>query len=309
VQIPGYEAVELLDSGGVGDVYRARRSTTGGYVAIKVVRGAGDVATIERRVRREVELLVALKGHAHVVQIEDVLSTGSGPAIVMEYMSGGSVHGEMGRRGPFGAAETIFVGMALATALRDAHKRGIVHRDIKPHNLLIGSFGHVKVCDFGIAAVVRAGAVSDRTEAYTRRYASPEEVNEEPVGPPADIYSAGITLRQLATGETSEQRADVVFAGSSGRLDPIGALVGRMTARVARDRPTAEEVRVQLESMPQLIGVTRVESLELVGEVDATVMRGSAALPGPVRQPIAAPGFVPTRPVPSVANVRAEWWR
>ena len=102
MQIPGYEAVELLDSGGIGDVYRARRNATGGFVAIKVIRGTGSVATIERRVRREVELLVALKGHANVVQIEDVLSTTQGPAIVMEYMSGGSVQAELGRRGTFG---------------------------------------------------------------------------------------------------------------------------------------------------------------------------------------------------------------
>jgi eukaryotic-like serine/threonine-protein kinase len=308
VQIPGYEAVELLDSGGVGDVYRARRNATGGFVAIKVVRGAGDVATVERRVRREVELLVALKGHAHVVQIEDVLSTDQGPAIVMEYMSGGSVHAELGRRGPFGVAETIFVGMALTTALRDAHKRGIVHRDIKPHNLLIGSFGHVKVCDFGIAAVVRAGDASDRTEAYTRRYASPEEVNDEPVGPPADIYSAGITLRQLATGETSEQRANLVLAGSAA-LGRMEALVSRMTERIPRDRPTADDVRVELEAMPQLIGIARIDSLEPSDEVDATVLRGSVAAPGQLRQPAPGIGFVPTRPVPTVTSVRAEWWQ
>lgn len=324
MQIQGYEAVELLDSGGIGDVYRARRNATGGYVAIKVIRGTGSVATIERRVRREVELLVALKGHANVVQIEDVLSTTQGPAIVMEYMSGGSVHAELGRRGAFGAPEAIFVGIALCTAIRDAHKRGIVHRDIKPHNILIGSFGNVKVCDFGIAAVVRAGDAADRTEAYTRRYASPEEVNDEPVGPPADVFSAGVTLRQLVTGETSEQRARSVLATNSPPSNPVGDraagrapeilldLAARMTATSPRDRPTAEEVRAELDAMPRSLGIVRADSLEPVEPIDATVIRSrvtSLSTPSPHPESAAAVGFQPTRPVPSLTNVPTEWWR
>ena len=148
----------------------------------------------------------------------------------------------------------------------------------------------MKVCDFGIAAVVRAGDAADRTEAYTRRYASPEEVNDEAVGPPADLFSAGVTLRQLVTGETSEQRARSVLATSgqtnnsaderTGRaLALLVALATRMTATSPKDRPTADEVRAELEAMPRSLGFAPAESLEPFEAIDATVVRSRVTTP------------------------------
>jgi serine/threonine protein kinase len=118
----------------------------------------------------------------------------------MEYMSGGSLFDRL-QRGALSTPEVVLVGHHVALALAAAHNVGVIHRDVKPHNILVGGFGQVKIGDFGIAAVVRESGQRTQTQARTLAYASPEELDgEEEVGVATDVYSLAATLGHLATG-------------------------------------------------------------------------------------------------------------
>ena len=209
VEVNGFEDVEPLDRGGFGTVYRAIRSSTGGVVAIKVLdpaQAGGDSELLERRLRREIAALLQLKGHPNVVQVEEVVSTPGGPGIVMEFMDGGAVVGA--DTPPMSAVEAATIGAGISSALAAAHDVGIVHRDVKPKNMLKNSFGQVKLCDFGIAAIVKSSEFATRTTSLSVQYASPEELDEAPdIGPPTDVYSLGASLYHLWMGSPPSFRA------------------------------------------------------------------------------------------------------
>lgn len=202
ISIEGYTDIVRIGQGGLGDVYRATRASTGGVVAIKVLRDISDESVAWHRTRRELTALVALAGHANVIQLIELLELEQGPALVMEYAPGGSVADLMKRRdATLSVGETVLVGRHTSAALVAAHSLGIVHRDIKPQNLLIDAYGQVKLCDFGVAALTRSDDFQARTSALSMRYASPEDLdNEVDVGPASDVYSLGATLLHLARG-------------------------------------------------------------------------------------------------------------
>ena len=209
MEVDGFEGVEQLDRGGFGTVYRAIRSSTGGVVAIKVLdpaQAGGDAKLLERRLRREIAALLRLKGHPNVVQVEEVVTTPGGPGIVMEFMDGGAVVGV--DTPPMSAVESATIGAGIASALAAAHEVGIVHRDVKPKNMLKNSFSQVKLCDFGIAAIVKSSEFATRTTSLSVQYASPEELDEAPdIGPPTDVYSLGASLYHLWSGSPPSFRA------------------------------------------------------------------------------------------------------
>lgn len=251
LRIDGFTEVSPLAGGGFGSVYTAIRASTGGVVALKVLDRAhgDDEALLERRLRREIAALVALKGHPNVVQVEQVVSTANGPAIVMEFMGRGSVL-ESDVAGEIRAERVAFIGAATAAGLQAGHDVGIVHRDVKPQNILVNNFGQVKLCDFGIAAIQKSADFQTRTTALSVRYASPEELDNDPnIGAPTDVYSLGASMFHMMFGEPPSFRggrgADPNLArdrtGKDLAADQVSSIIERCLSEDPRGRPSAND--------------------------------------------------------------------
>lgn len=251
LRIDGFTEVAPLAGGGFGSVYKATRASTGGIVALKVLDRAhgDDDDLLERRLRREIAALVALKGHPNVVQVEQVVSTANGPAIVMEFMSRGSVL-DSDDAGNTTASRVAFIGAAAAAGLQAAHDVGIVHRDVKPQNVLVNNFGQVKLCDFGIAAIQKSSEFRTHTTALSVRYASPEELDNDPeIGAPTDVYSLGASMFHLMYGEPPSFRggrgADPNLTrsnrGNDATVDKVASIIDRCLSEDPKDRPTAND--------------------------------------------------------------------
>ncbi len=194
-----YRVVGRIGSGGMADVYCAEDNQLGRAVALKVLhrRFAADGEFVER-FRREASAAAGLQ-HPNVVQVFDRGSWDGTYYIAMEMLDGESLKALV-KDGPLEPALAVDITIQLLRALRFAHRRGIIHRDIKPHNVLVDGERRVKVTDFGIA---RAGA-SDMTETGaimgTAAYLSPEQAQGHAVAATSDLYSAGIVLYELLTG-------------------------------------------------------------------------------------------------------------
>lgn len=291
ITIEGYTEIERIGRGGLGDVYRATRPSTGATVAVKVLRDVSDESVAWHRTRRELTALVSLAGHANVIQLLEVLDLPEGPALVMEYAPGGSVAELMVRRDrSLSVGETVLVARHTATALVAAHAQGIVHRDVKPQNLLIDAYGQVKLCDFGIAAMARSEEFQVRTSAISMRYASPEDLDDEiDVGPPSDVYSLGATMLHMARGAPPTLKERLAPWEPPATDDPELAAVDAVVAACLHpdpaERPTAAEVVDELErlgwSIDERNRALAFDPVEFDGGVDdaPTDPQGSAGAP------------------------------
>lgn len=298
ISIEGYTDVEQIGRGGIGDVYRAVRTSTGGTVAIKVLRDISDESVAWHRTRRELTALVSLAGHANVIRLIEVLDLPEGPALVMEHAPGGSVADLMLRRDrPLSVGETVLVGRQTATALVAAHERGIVHRDVKPQNLLIDAYGQVKLCDFGIAAMARSEEFQARTSAISMRYASPEDLDDEvDVGPASDVYSLGATLLHLARGAPPTLRERlapwVPPATDDEELAALDTIIASCLHPSPEERPSAAQVADELErlgwSIDERNRAIAFESVDLVDDLDDAPTDQRADAPSPLQIAAAA---------------------
>ena len=195
-----YRIVRKLGTGGMANVYLAEDEVLGRRVAIKILndRHAGDDQFVER-FRREAKNAASLS-HPNIVSIYDRGEAEGTYYIAMEYLDGRSLKELIVARGPAPVNVAIEYARQILAAVRFAHRHGIVHRDIKPHNVLVDAEGRLKVTDFGIA---RAG-VSQMTEAGsiigTAQYLSPEQAKGAPVDQTSDLYSVGVVLYELLTG-------------------------------------------------------------------------------------------------------------
>src|SRR5919108_6664561 len=195
-----YRIVRKLGTGGMADVYLAEDQELGRRVAIKILddRHAADDQFVER-FRREAKNAAGLS-HPNIGSIYDRGEAEGTYYIAMEYLDGRSLKELIVARGPAPIHISVDYARQILAAIRFAHRHGIVHRDIKPHNVLVDGEGRLKVTDFGIA---RAG-VSQMTEAGsiigTAQYLSPEQAKGAPVDERSDLYSVGVLLYELLTG-------------------------------------------------------------------------------------------------------------
>ena len=234
-----YRIVGKLGAGGMANVYLAEDQELGRRVAIKILndRHAGDQQFIDR-FRREAQNAAGLS-HRNIVSIYDRGEAEGTYYIAMEYVEGRTLKELIVTRGPSPVRIAIEYTRQILSALRFAHRNGIIHRDIKPHNVIVDAEGHVRVMDFGIA---RAGA-SQMTETGsiigTAQYLSPEQARGAPVDQTSDIYSTGIVLYELLTGTTpftGDTPVEITMKHLSRTPEPPSA-AARRAARPRLRRP------------------------------------------------------------------------
>ena len=234
-----YKQERKLGTGGMADVWLAEDAELGRKVAVKILheRYAHDEQFVER-FRREATSAAGLS-HPNIVSIYDRGEVDGSYFIVMEYVEGRTLKELIVTRGACPIPIAISYTRQILAGLRYAHRNGIIHRDIKPHNVIVDHEGRVKVADFGIA---RAGA-SQMTEAGsiigTAQYLSPEQARGAPVEECSDLYSTGIVLYELLTGTVPVHGRDARRDRDEAPLAAAGAAV----RTAARDRPRSRSRR------------------------------------------------------------------
>ncbi len=265
-----YSSPSLVARGGMGEVYRATDSVLERTVAVKLLsqRHAGE-PEVRARFTREALTAARLSGAANVITIFDVGEHQKRPFIVMEYLHGGSVHDRI-RNGRVSPEQALAWLSQAARALDRAHANGVVHRDVKPANLLLDQDGNVQVSDFGIASTTGLDTLTlPGTVLGTAGYLSPEQARGESATAASDRYSLGVVAFELLTGRRpfeADTAATEAFAHvnapvpSAASLAPelpagVDAVFGRALGKDPSERPRscaelAESLRDAFESAP-----------------------------------------------------------
>jgi len=229
-----YELSELIGHGGMADVYRAVDRQTQQPVAVKVLRS--DDAELVGRLVREARTLARL-AHPGLVRLLDTGTSGGRAFLVMELVEGPTLATEI-RRGPMPTARVAQLGAQLADALGYVHARGVVHRDVKPGNVLLDGDGRARLADFGIARLLDETAMtSTGTTLGTAAYMAPEQLRHHRVGRPADVWSLGMVLLECLVGRR-------LFEGS-----PAAVVARRLAAPVVVPADLPAPWRMLLRAM------------------------------------------------------------
>ncbi|MFF4998938.1 serine/threonine-protein kinase [Streptomyces sp. NPDC000656] len=284
-----YRLEKRLGRGGMGTVWQASDELLGRPVAVKELHVDGGTET--RGALREARTVAQVR-HPHVVVVHDVVEHDGRPHIVMELVEGGSLADRLGAEGPLGPAETARTGLALLGALRAAHARGVLHRDVKPANVLLeAGTGRVVLTDFGIASLAGSTTISE-TGAFvgSPEYTSPERMQGGAAGPGSDLWSLGVLLCAALTGKSPFHR------DSLGGV--LHAVVFAEIRPPAQAGPLAPVIRGLLERLPE----RRMEAAEAERLLSAYVSTGTVPAvadraPGPdpetAPSPASATGVAP----------------
>ena len=247
------DAVEI-GSGGFGIVYRAVEADLGRTVAVKVLNANLDEAA-RFRFERERRAMGTLSGHPNIVTVFRGGHTSTDRAfLVMEYLPRGSLADRLAGEGPLHWSEMLKFGIQLSGALETAHRAGVLHRDIKPGNILVSRFGDAKLCDFGIARLKGAPETQSSVITASIAHAPPEIINGDRPGPISDVYSLASTLYELVSGSppfvrpTDESMVPIlsrIQTEPAPRLDEerlppgLATILDDAMAKVPTDRPAS----------------------------------------------------------------------
>ena len=307
--VPGIEDLVLIGRGGAGVVYKGCQPDLDREVAVKVVwpdaTGQADVT----RWRREVQAMARLSNHPNILPVYDGGITADGlPYLVMPYVPGGSLGDRLRAHGPLPVDEVVSLGIRLAGALSAAHAAGVLHRDVKPDNVLLSPYDEPLLSDFGIARLLDATATATRNVHATVAYAAPEVLSGQPATEASDVYGLAATMHACLRGAAP-------FEGREGE-----ALVA-LAVRVTREAPPD----LRLDGVPPAVAEVLEQALakdpaqriptaaELRRRLEAAA--ASAPVPAPAPAPTAAvvPERVPDAPAAVVAPAAppprsSRWW-
>ena len=306
VSVGDYDLEQQIGAGASGTVWKAhRRGPVARTVALKRLRsgsGAADLA----RMRREATVLTELD-HPHVVRVLEVLHDGDGVAIAMQYAPGGSLDDLLAERGRLAPGQVVAVAAPVADALASAHRRGVLHGDVKPANILFTSDGEPLLTDFGVARTL--GLVTSDQVSGTAEYLAPELLDGAQPDPRADVYALAVVCYRALTGRppyTGPAPLAVVRAADAGvhdRLDDDPAVPG----------PLARVVEQAMARDPDRRFAT---ADEFARALRTTVPAGEVRVPGPARVAAAAADdvasgltttFGPRPPRPEPDRERRGW--
>jgi hypothetical protein len=291
-----YELRGLVGSGGMAYVYLAHDEVLDRDVALKLLKTPyAENEELVERFRREARSAASLS-HPHIVPVFDGGATGDGTHyITMEYLPGGTLKERITREGALPPQTVVEVALQITGALQCAHEQGVIHRDIKPRNILITGSGHVKVADFGIARAAEATTISDLGDILgSAKYMSPEQAAGERVGAASDLYSLGVVLYEMLTGRVPfevETPADVPLKHAAGppphprEINPevpagMDALVMRLLATNPEDRhESAAHLKRELKRVQD--GLSPVVSREDDATTAAMGTPAAPILPAP----------------------------
>jgi serine/threonine protein kinase len=221
-----YQIIEELGQGGMGRVYRVYDREVEEYVALKIIKP--DIANDKNTIRRfRNELKIARKiSHKNVCRMFDLNREDETTFITMEYVPGEDLKTSLRRMGPLSLGKAIFIARQVCEGLAEAHRLGVIHRDLKPQNIMIDREGNARIMDFGVARSLESKGVTDSGSVIgTPEYMSPEQVEGKEVDSRSDIYSLGAILYELVTGQ-------VPFAGNT----PMSVALKHVTAAPVEPR-------------------------------------------------------------------------
>lgn len=315
IAIPGVDDLAEIGRGGMAVVYRGRQAAFSRDVAVKVVVVAGVDERTRQRFEQECRAVGALSEHPNIVNVHGAGETADGlPYLIMGFQPGGSLADRLARDGTLRWAEVADIGVKMAGALESAHRAGVLHRDVKPENILVSSFGEPVLADFGIARVTGGAALTaSGMVTGTPAHAAPEMLRGEPPTAASDVYGLASTLHHLLTGSPAfvrptdestlavmnrvlvEPPPDLTEAGVPAALAQV---VDRGMAKDPAERyPTARELGLALRQAQLALGLSPTPlpvALEEGAEPDPGE---TVVVAGPVSALTPTPPSVPTGPV------------
>jgi serine/threonine protein kinase len=287
--VAGCRLERKVGSGGMGKVYLARHLTLQKVVAVKILRSdlPSDQSAVDRFLL-EAQAAARLE-HPRIVPIHDAGQEGGTYYIVMQYVDGESLAARLRREKRLPPAKALRIFRAVAEAIAFAHARGVIHRDIKPDNILLGAGGEVKLADFGLARILQFDSNLSRTGDImgTPNFMSPEQALGKRADHRTDIYSLGATLYNLATGEPpfkAQSAISVIMKVIREPLRPPHTLAGRVP------RPLSELIVSMMQKQPSRRPKSMKEVLAALAAVERRAMKAHGGGGGRRRTRLLVPG-------------------
>jgi serine/threonine-protein kinase len=297
-----------VGQGATGTVWRGIERTTGEQVAVKLLHeGLLRQPKLVTRFVQERTILMMVR-HEHIVGVRDLFSAGESLGLVMDFVAGGSLRERLRSAGTLAPAEAARLLAQVASALAEAHALGVVHRDVKPDNILLQTVdgrADARLTDFGIARVVdAAGLTTPHAIIGTPHYMAPEVIAGGEAGPAADVYGVGAVLYELLTGHTPytgeplavlRHHLDDVVGRPPGLSDPAWAVIESCLAKDPEQRPPGDELAPILRDLARVTADEPALPAPLDAAGAATLTPAVQATP-PRRAPAAARRRPPNRP-------------